>query len=191
MGGLNNGQPVRVQNADEKIVNEFQFLTAKPLLYVANTDEGHSRPELVGALQERATKEGAGLVVLCAKIEAEIVQLDPNERKDYYASAGITQPGLARLAQEGQKLLHLVCFFTSGPQETRAWLISRGTKAPQAAGKIHSDIERGFIRAEIYNYKDLVELGSEQAIPAKGLVRLEGKEYEIQEGDVVYFRFSV
>ena len=188
---LDAGHPLRVQNVDCEIVTEYQFLTSKPLVYVANTDETNSHPQLVKVLQERAEKEGAGIVVLCAKIEAEIVQLDERERKDYYASAGITEPGLTRLAEAGRKLLNQVCFFTSGPQETRAWLISRGTKAPQAAGKIHSDIERGFIRAEVYSYKDLIELGSEAAIRAKGLARLEGKEYEIQEGDVVYFRFSV
>lgn len=191
IAGFNDGKSVRVQNVDKKLIAEFQFLTEKPLLYVANIDEDNSSPEVIAALEARAQKEGAGLVPLCTKMEAEILELDPQERVSYYEAAGITSPGLARLAQAGQKLLDLVCFYTSGPKETRAWLIPRGTLAPKAAGKIHSDIERGFIRAEIYKYDDLIKYGSEQALKAKGLAALEGKEYAMEDGDVVHFRFSV
>ena len=188
---LNDGHSVRSQNIDPEQISEYQFLTGKPILYVANTDENGPQDEFIEPLKKRAEKENAGLVILCAKMEAEIVQLPMEDREDYYEAAGITEPGLTRLAQAGQKLLSLVCFFTSGEKETRAWLVARGAKAPKAAGKIHTDIERGFICAEIYNYKDLIEHGSESAVQAQGLVRLEGKEYEIQEGDIAHFRFNV
>lgn len=192
MAGFNQGISARHQKTiPPEILNEFQFLTAKPLLYVANTDEQNVPEELLAPIRARAKKDNARLVVLCAKLEAEIVQLPPEERAVYYESAGITSPGLAALARAGQDLLGLVCFFTAGPKETRAWLIPRGTKALKAAGKIHSDIERGFIRAEVYKYDDLVRLGNYKAVQEKGLVSLEGKDYEIQDADVVYFRFSI
>jgi GTP-binding protein YchF len=189
---FNEGIPARrLKDIPQEILNEFQFLTAKPLMYVANTDEGTPDEALLKPLRERAQSEGAVLVALCTKLEAEIVQLPPEERDEYYQSAGITSPGLARLAQAGKELLKLICFFTAGPQETRAWLIPRGTNAVKAAGKIHSDIERGFIRAEIYKYDDLKRLGSYKAVQEKNLVTLEGKEYIMQDGDAAYFRFSV
>lgn len=188
---FNDGTPARLQKIPEDMHREFQFLTAKPVLYVANTDEGRIEPELIGPLQERAKKENAMVVPLCTKLEAEIVQLPAEERAAYYEAAGIVSPGLASLAKAGQQLLRLVCFFTAGPQEARAWLIPHGTKAVKAAGKIHSDIERGFIRAEIYKYADLERWGNYKALQEKNLVTLEGKDYEIQDGDVVYFRFSV
>ena len=191
ISGFNNGKSIRVQNIDAEAISEYQFLTEKPLLYVANTDDENSCPEIVEALTVRAKQEGAGLVSLCTKMESEILELNPEERESYYEAAGITSPGLARLAQAGRDLLGLICFYTAGPKEARAWLIPKGTKAPKAAGKIHTDIERGFIRAEIYKYDDLVKYGSEQELKAKGLVALEGKEYEMQDGDVVHFRFSV
>ncbi|HNV23634.1 MAG TPA: redox-regulated ATPase YchF, partial [Candidatus Omnitrophota bacterium] len=167
---LNEGKSIRQIKLPRDFIDEFQFLTAKPILYVANTDETNTSPELINALKTRATKEQAGLVVMCAKIEAEIVQLPHADRSDYYAAAGITQPGLITLIQEGKKLLNLVCFYTSGEKETRAWLIPQGTKAPQAAGKIHTDFEKGFIRAEVYKYADLMRFGSEQDLRAKGLI---------------------
>jgi GTP-binding protein YchF len=191
MQGFNAGKPARSQNIPQALLDEFQFLTAKPLLYVANTDEGRVDEQLLQPLQQRAAKEGAGLVTLCTKLEAEIQELPVEERASYYEAAGITTPGLSALAKAGQELLGLVCFFTAGPKETRAWLVPRGTKAAKAAGKIHSDIERGFIRAEIYKYADLVRLESYRAVQEKGLVSLEGKEYEVQDADVIYFRFSV
>ncbi len=191
INGFDEGRSARRQDIPQEIINEYQFLTAKPILYVGNVDEAGVDNDMISALKEHAEKEGAGMITLCAKLEAEIVQLSEEERADYYESAGITTPGLIELARAGKKLLDLVCFFTAGPKETRAWLVPRGTKAPQAAGKIHSDIERGFIRAEVYKYDDLVRLGSVKSIKENGLVSLEGKDYEIQEGDVVYFRFSV
>jgi GTP-binding protein YchF len=189
---LDVGIPVRMQKGiDRAAAGEFQFITAKPMMYVANTDESGPDESLLTALKARAAKEGAAIVILCTKFEAEIVQLPPEERKEYYDAAGIGSPGLQRLAQAGRELLGLTCFFTAGKQETRAWLIDKGTKAVKAAGKIHSDIERGFIRAEIYRYDDLVALGSYKAVQEAKKVTLEGKDYEVQEGDVIYFRFSV
>jgi ribosome-binding ATPase len=184
------GKSARNQGLPEEALAEFEFLTGKPLLYVANTDENGPNPELMKPLQERAKKEGAQVVTLCAKLEAEIVQLPEEERKVYYESAGITSPGLAELATAGKKLLKQITFLTAGPDESRAWMIPAGTKAVKAAGKIHSDIERGFIRAEKYRYDDLIAHGSEKALREKGLVTLEGKDYEMQDGDVVYFRFN-
>jgi GTP-binding protein YchF len=189
--GLDQSIPVRAQAIDKEAADEFKFITAKPVMYVANIGEGGPDEALLGALKARAAKEGAAIIELCTKFEAEVVQLPPEERKDYYDAAGIGTPGLARLAQTGRELLGLICFFTAGKQETRAWLIPKGTRAVKAAGKIHSDIERGFIRAEIYKYQDLVELGSYKALQEARKVTLEGKDYEMQEGDVVYFRFSV
>ncbi|MBF0490349.1 MAG: redox-regulated ATPase YchF [Candidatus Omnitrophica bacterium] len=191
MAGFNEGKPARNQGIPFEEYAEFQFLTGKPLLYVANTDEGEPDPALLKPLQERAAKEGAALITLCTKLEAEIVQLPAEERKEYYEAAGITSPGLARLAQAGKDLLGLTCFFTAGPQEVHAWLIPKGTKAIKAAGKIHSDIERGFIRAEIYKYDDLVKYGTYKMLQEKNLVTLEGKDYEMKDGDAAHFRFSV
>ncbi len=190
--GLDQGIPVRRQQGLEiALVTEFQFITSKPVMYVANTDESGPDETLLKALRERVAREGAAIIPLCTKFEAEIVQLPPEERKEYYDAAGIGSPGLQRLAHAGRELLGLTCFFTAGETETRAWLIPKGTKAVKAAGKIHSDIERGFIRAEIYRYKDLVDLGSYKAIQEARKITLEGKDYEMQEGDVVHFRFSV
>lgn len=191
IAGFNDGKPARSQGLEVAQYAEFQFLTGKPLLYVANTDEGDADPALLKPLQERASKEGAALISLCTKLEAEIVQLPPEERAEYYQAAGITSPGLARLAQAGKELLGLTCFFTAGPQEVHAWLIPKGTRAVNAAGKIHSDIERGFIRAEIYKYDDLAKYGTYKALQEKNLVTLEGKDYIMQDGDAVHFRFSV
>jgi ribosome-binding ATPase len=189
--GLDQGVPVRAQAVDKELVGEFHFITAKPVMYVANTGEDGPDEALMAPLRARAAREGAAIVPLCTKFEAEVVQLSPEERKEYYDAAGIGTPGLARLAQAGRDLLGLVCFFTAGKQETHAWLIPQGTRAVKAAGKIHTDIERGFIRAEIYRYKDLVDLGSYKAVQEARKVTLEGKDYPMQEGDVVYFRFSV
>lgn len=189
--GLDEGIPVRRQNVDQAVAKEFQFITSKPVMYVANTGENGPDEALMAPLAERAAKEGAALIPLCTKFEAEVVQLSPEERKEYYDAAGIGTPGLARLAQAGKDLLGQVCFFTAGEQETRAWLIPQATRAVKAAGKIHTDIERGFIRAEIYRYKDLVALGSYKAVQEAKKITLEGKDYLMQEGDIVYFRFSV
>ncbi len=189
--GLNNGQALRRQNVESPLVDEFQFLTAKPVLYVANVDEEGAGENVPLSLKERADREKAGAVSLCAKLEAEIMEFPEEERSVYYESAGMTSSGLVRLAQAGKDLLDLVCFFTVNPKEARAWFVPKGTKAPQAAGKIHTDMERGFIRAEVYKFDDLQKCGSHAAVKEKGLVSVEGKDYEIREGDVVYFRFNV
>lgn len=188
---FNDGDSARVQKLDPALLKEYQFLTAKPTLYVANTDETGPLEEIMGPLTERAAKENAEVVTLCGKLEAEILELPEEERQEYYKEAGIVSPGLARLARAGEKLLGQVCFFTAGPEESRAWMIPKGTTASKAAGKIHSDIERGFIRAETYKIADLKEYGEYSKLQAKGLVSLEGKDYEVKEGDVIYFRFSV
>ncbi len=188
---LNDGQSARTFEIPEEIAKEYQFLTGKPILYVANTDEGGADPSMLEPLKERAAKDGAGLIELCTKLEAEILELPEEDRATYYEEAGIVTPGLGKLAKAGQELLGLICFFTAGDTESRAWLIRKGTTAVKAAGKIHTDIERGFIRAEIYKYDSLKEHGSYGAVQAKNLVTLEGKDYVMQDGDVVYFRFNV
>ncbi|MBI5149404.1 MAG: redox-regulated ATPase YchF [Candidatus Omnitrophica bacterium] len=188
---FDQGKPARLQKISPEIQEEFQFLSGKPLLYVLNTDEKGPDEATLRAVEKRAKEENAVVVPLCAKMEAEILELPPEERAGYYDSAGISSPGLARLARAGCDLLGLICFFTSGEKETRAWLIPKETKAPQAAGKIHSDIERGFIRAEICKYDDFVKFGSYAALQERGLLAIEGKEYVMQEGDIAHFRFSV
>lgn len=186
-----NGVSARSQNIPPEFLKEFQFLTAKPMLYVANTDEGGADETMLAPLREKAAKENAEIVELCTKLEAEILELPEEDRAVYYKEAGITSPGLARLAKAGERVLGLITFFTAGPQESRAWHVKSGTTAVNAAGKIHTDIQRGFIRAETYHLDKLVEFGSESALQSKGLVRLEGKDYVVQDGDVIYFRFSV
>jgi ribosome-binding ATPase YchF (GTP1/OBG family) len=146
---------------------------------------------LAQQLIDYAKGENAEVAVLSAKIESEIAQLPETERKEFLSSLGLKESGLDRLVHAGQKLLHLMTFFTSGPDESRAWSIAEGTTAVKAAGKIHSDIERGFIRAEIYSYEDIVKYRSEAVLKEKGLIRLEGKEYIMKDSDVVYFRFNV
>lgn len=185
------GQSARAQGVSEELSREFGFLTGKPTLYVGNTDELGAAPELAEPLKARARLEGADVIFLCAKLEAEIVQLPEEERKSFYESAGIVSPGLAELARAGKNLLKQITFLTAGPDETRAWLIPAGTRAQEAAGKIHSDIARGFIRAEKYRYADFITWGSERALQEKGLITQEGKDYLMQDGDVVYFRFNV
>jgi GTP-binding protein YchF len=191
VAAFREGRSARSQGLPADVLAEQGFLTGKPVLYVANHDENGPDATLLAALQDRARREGARVVTLCAKLEAEIVQLPEEERVGYYESAGIASPGLAELARAGKELLKLNCFFTAGPEESRAWLITQGTRAVKAAGKIHSDIERGFIRAEIYKYDDIVRLGSYKALQEKGLVAIEGKDYEMKDGDVCYFRFNV
>lgn len=178
---------------DERLIlNECQLLAAKPVLFVANVSEGQQADDaMVQAVREFAAKRGAGVVVLCGQLEAEVASLPEAERAAFLKELGMAESGLARLTREAYGLLNLVTFFTAGETESRAWPIPRGTKAPQAAGKIHSDMERGFIRAEVYHYDDLIACGSEAKVKEKGLFRLEGKDYVIQEGDIVYFRFNV
>jgi GTP-binding protein YchF len=175
------------------LAKELALLTAKPTLYVANVDESGSEASLrrVAACRQRAQAEGAQCVVLCAKLEAELAGLPADEAAAFAKELGIERSGLDNLVVAAYRLLDLMTFLTAGEKETRAWTISRGTKAPQAAGAIHSDIERGFIRAEIAAYEDLVRLKSLHAVREAGLLRSEGRDYVMQEGDVVNFRFNV
>ena len=143
------------------------------------------------ALKAIADEEGSEIIVICAEIEAEIAQLEPDERKEFLAELGLEESGLDRLVKAGYSLLGLISYLTAGPKEVRAWTIEDGTKAPQAAGKIHSDFEKGFIRAEVIAFDDLVSCGSVAAAKEKGLMRSEGKDYVIKDGDVVLFRFNV
>ena len=181
---------------DYEFVQTLTLLTAKPVLYAANVteddlaDDGASN-EFVGRVREYAAAEHNEVFVLCAKIEEEISDLDEADKKEFLAELGVETSGLDRLIAASYKLLGLISYLTAGPQESRAWTITKGTKAPQAAGKIHSDFERGFIRAEVVHYDDLMRLGSYNAAKEQGLVRSEGKEYVMKDGDVVLFRFNV
>jgi GTP-binding protein YchF len=193
---LEEGRPARsfpAGSPERAVASESFLLTAKPLLYVANVDEGQiGKPgPLVDAVREVARGEGGRVVVLCGKIEAELAGLGEDEAQEFCRELGIERSGLDELALAAYDLLGLMTFLTAGEKETRAWTIARGTKAPQAASVIHSDIERGFIRAEIVSYDDYVRLCSMEALRAAGLVRSEGREYVMQEGDVVNFRFNV
>jgi GTP-binding protein YchF len=174
------------------ILNECQLLAAKPVLFVANVSEGQQTDAaMVQTVRAFADRRGAGVVTICGQLEAELSSLPAEERGDFLREMGLTESGLVRLTREAYTLLNLITFFTAGETESRAWPIPKNTKAPQAAGKIHSDMERGFIRAEVYHYDDLIACGSEAKVKEKGLFRLEGRDYVIKEGDVVYFRFNV
>ena len=178
---------------DERaILDECQLLAAKPVLLVANVSEETNTDEaLVNKVREFAERRGARVVTICGQLEAELSSLPESERPDFLTEMGLAESGLVRLTREAYTLLNLITFFTAGEVESRAWPLRKGLTAPQAAGKIHSDMERGFIRAEVYHYDDLVACGSEAKVKEKGLFRLEGKEYVIKEADVVYFRFNV
>ncbi|MGE5615022.1 MAG: redox-regulated ATPase YchF [Bacillota bacterium] len=196
--GLESGIPARAMNFGKNesiLVEQLFLLTSKPVLYAANISEDGlqstgSNPYL-DALYGIAEKEGSEVMVICAKIEEEIAQLDEDEKVLFLQELGLGESGLDRLVRASYKLLGLISFLTAGPQEVRAWTIAKGTKAPQAAGKIHSDFERGFIRAEIVSYDELVKCGSYAAAREKGLIRSEGREYVMQDGDVALFRFNV
>jgi GTP-binding protein YchF len=181
------------ESSELSLAKELTLLTAKPILYVANVDESGSETSAgrARAVQERSDRTGAECIVLSAKLEAELAGLAPDEAAAFAKELGMESSGLDRLIVAAYRLLDLMTFLTAGEKETRAWTIHRGTKAPQAAGTIHSDIERGFIRAEIASYDDLARLGGMQAVKDAGLLRVEGREYVMQEGDVVNFRFNV
>ena len=192
---LRDGKPARFaieEDDDRKAFQTLGLLTSKPVLYVCNVDEASaaSGNALSNAVQQRADAEGAGCVVISAKIESELVDLDADERLAYLADLGLEEPGLNRMIREGYKLLHLLTYFTVGPKEARAWTIERGTRAPQAAGVIHTDFEKGFIRAETIAYDDYVGLGGESGARDAGKLRLEGKDYVVHDGDVLHFRFA-
>ncbi|GIO28228.1 redox-regulated ATPase YchF [Ornithinibacillus bavariensis] len=196
--GLEEEKPVRaIEFTDEqqKIVKGLHLLTSKPMLYVANVGEDEvSDPDNnpnVQKVKEFAANEGAEVIVICAKIEEEISELDQEEKEMFLEELGIAESGLDKLIKASYSLLGLATYFTAGEQEVRAWTFRKGIKAPQAAGIIHSDFERGFIRAETVSYDDLMEAGSMVHAREKGKVRLEGKEYIVQDGDIIHFRFNV
>ena len=197
---LNDGQSARtylprVDEDDGALIATSELLSLKPVIYAANLDEeGFSDPHSVAyyrQVEERAREQGAQVIPVCAKLEAEIAQLEPEEKQMFLDDLGVPESGLDRLVKASYTLLGLISFLTSGEDECRAWTIRRGTKAPQAAGKIHSDFERGFIRAEVVAYDDLMACGTMAAAREKGLIRSEGKEYVVQDGDIILFRFNV
>ena len=195
---LNDGNSARSFDCDEDdaaIIAAAELLSLKPIIYAANLDEEGFADCHANAyykvVEELAAKEGAQVIPVCAKLEAEIAELDGEEKKMFLDDLGIAESGLDRLIKASYALLGLISFLTSGEDECRAWTIKRGTKAPQAAGKIHTDFERGFIRAEVVNFDDLMACGSMNAAKEKGLVRSEGKEYVMKDGDIVLFRFNV
>ena len=193
---LEDGKPVRsmeLTDDERAAADELFLLTTKPVIYVANIaeDEIGNEPPTVARLYEQAAKEGAGALTVCAKVEEELSELSDEEKAAFIEELGIGQSGLDKLVQESYSLLGLISFLTAGTDEVRAWTITKGTKAPGAAGKIHTDFERGFIRAEVVPYETLIEQGSMLACEEKGLVRSEGKEYVVQDGDIIVFRFNV
>jgi len=193
---LNEGKPVRSVNLnadDQLIIKQIGLLTAKRVLYVMNVSENDldGTGPLAKIVRERAAKEGGGAVPVCAKVEAELSELPEADRKEMLDAVGLKEPALATLTREAYKLLGLQSYFTTGPKEIRAWTIPIGAKAPQAAGVIHTDFEKGFIRAEVYSLADLEQHQSEPAIKAAGKMRLEGKEYVMRDGDVCHFLFNV
>jgi GTP-binding protein YchF len=193
--GLDAGVPVRAQALSEEErahVHPLSLLTAKPVLYIANVSEdGFENNPYLDAVRAHAAEQGAECVAVCAAIEADIAELDEEEAAEFLNEMGLEEPGLNRVIHAGYQLLNLQTFFTAGPQEVRAWTIRVGDTAPRAAGKIHTDFEKGFIRAEVVAFDDFVAGNGEQGAKDAGKWRLEGKEYVMREGDVVHFRFNV
>ena len=195
---LEEGRPARAADLtdDERaILRTFFLLTTKPTIYAANVDEAsladpESNPH-VAAVRKHAEAEKAEVVVICAKLEAELVALDPHERAEYLKDLGLASSGVGQMIKSAYKMLGLMSYLTAGEKEVRAWTITKGMKAPQAAGAIHTDFEKGFIKAQIVSYDDLMRVGSLAAARDQGLLRLEGKDYIMQEGDIVEFRFNV
>ncbi|WP_296900501.1 redox-regulated ATPase YchF [Thiohalocapsa sp.] len=192
---LDEGRPVRAMDLsdDERAdLRELFLLTAKPTMYVANVaDDGFEDNPLLDQVREHAAKEAAEVVPVCAAIEAEIVELDEDERAEFLADLGLEEPGLNRVVRAGYRLLGLETYFTAGPKECRAWTIPAGATAPQAAGVIHTDFERGFIRAEVIAFEDFIACNGEQGAKEAGKLRSEGKDYIVRDGDVIHFRFNV
>src|SRR3984893_2003773 len=195
---LEAGRPARsvpLADDDQPAPRERFLLTAKPVLYVANVDESQlariDADPLVAKVRELAEREGARAVAICSKVEAEIQQLPAGERADFLATVGLSEPGLNKLVREGFALLGLQSYFTVGEDECRAWVIRKGLRAPQAAGVIHTDFERGFIKAEVIRWDELLRHGSEAAAKSRGVMRVEGKDYVVQDGDVIHFLFNV
>ena len=192
---LDEGRPVRAMDLSREerhALRELHLLTTKPTLYVANvTEEGFEDNPRLDTVRALAAEEGAGVVAVCAAIEAEIVQLDEADKAEFLAELGFDEPGLHRVIRAGHELLGLQTYFTAGEKEVRAWTVKVGATAPEAAGVIHTDFQRGFIRAEVVGYDEYVAAGGEQGAREAGRLRLEGKDYVVQDGDVVHFRFNV
>lgn len=192
---LREGKPARaveLSEDEEKAFKGLNLLTSKPVLYVCNVDEGSAATgnEFSKRIEDKASAENAGVVIISAAIEAEVAQLVDEERTEFLEELGLTETGLGRIIQAGYDLLHLVTYFTVGPKECRAWTITKGTKAPQAAGVIHTDFEKGFIRAETIAYDAYITNNGESGAKEAGQMRLEGKEYVVKDGDVLHFRFA-
>ncbi|MBI4055299.1 MAG: redox-regulated ATPase YchF [Elusimicrobia bacterium] len=185
---LSQGNSARTLQLSPQATKPLGLLTDKPILLVGNTHD--PRSEIAQRFQAWAQQQDLPFLILSGKIEAEIAQLQEAERQDFLAEMGLEEPGLNLLIREAYKLLDLITFFTAGPKESRAWTVSRGAKAPEAAGKIHSDMQKGFIRVEVYPFEDLDRIGSEAALREKGLIRTEGKDYTVREGDVMFFKFQ-
>jgi GTP-binding protein YchF len=194
-GQLDAGKPLRSMDLDgeERLeLRDLFLLTAKPTMYIANVDEGGFEDNpLLATVRALAAEEGAEVVPVCGAIEAEMVELEEDERKEFLTDLGLDEPGLNRVVRAGYRLLGLETYFTAGPKEVRAWTIPRDARAPRAAGVIHTDFERGFIRAEVISYADFVAFKGEQGAREAGKLRSEGKEYVVQDGDVIHFRFNV
>lgn len=193
--GLEEGRGVReatLDDAQRKAIANYALLTAKPLLVLLNIGEDQivRQAEMEAASRERFAGTGSEVLAICGKLEMELAQMEPEEAREFREAMGITEPGLGRVIRTSYALLGFISFFTTGPDESRAWTIPRGALAPQAAGKIHSDMERGFIRAEVVSYPDLVESGGWNEARKKGLLRVEGKGYQVQDGDVMHILFS-
>lgn len=188
-----NARTVSLDEDEQKIANSFFLLTTKPVIYCANISENDIGKEngYVNKVEEFARTENAETIALCARIEEELTKLEPDERQMFKEELGIKESGLEKLVQASYNLLGLMSFLTAGEDECRAWTIKKGTKAPQAAGKIHTDFERGFIKAEVVNFNDLVNAGTYLQAREQGKVRMEGKDYIVQDGDVILFRFNV
>ncbi|HZD53314.1 MAG TPA: redox-regulated ATPase YchF [Woeseiaceae bacterium] len=183
---------LELEDSERALLRDFHLITAKPVLYIANVDEdGFETNPHLDAVREIAGREGAEVVAICAAIEAEIAQLDDVDKTEFLAALGLEEPGLNRVIRSAYRLLGLQTFFTAGPKEVRAWTVRAGATAPQAAGEIHTDFEKGFIRAEVIAYDDFVTMGGEQGAKEAGRLRLEGKQYAVREGDVMHFRFNV
>ncbi|HLB55984.1 MAG TPA: redox-regulated ATPase YchF [Coxiellaceae bacterium] len=192
---LSDGKPVRalsLTHEEKKWLEAFQFLTAKPVLYVANVDEaGLNGNDYFNQVKNLSEKENAKIVSICAEFESQLIDLSDTEKKEFMDSVGIKEPGLNKLIRAGHELLGLECYFTVGPKEARAWTIEKNSTAPQAAGVIHTDFERGFIKAEVIAYDDFIKYNGEQGAKNAGKWRQEGKDYVVKDGDVILFRFNV
>lgn len=192
---VSEGKPARMANLDDdekKLIKSYGLITLKPVMYIANVNEdGFDNNPYLDAVNDYAKNEGAIVIPLCNQIEAEIAQLDDEDKADFLEGLGLTEPGLNRVIRGGYQLLNMQTYFTAGVKEVRAWTVKVGATAPEAAGVIHTDFEKGFIRAEVISYDDFIEYGGEKGAAAAGKSRLEGKTYVVQDGDVMHFRFNV